>query len=91
MTRRRLSREFKLEAVQLATERGVGVAQAARDLDLHQTVRGRRATSARSSMSKVLCELKLPSTKPAAAQRASDTLDDWSLWGWVASVPEWSA
>lgn len=38
MTRRQYSREFKQEAVQLITERGVSVAQAARDLDLHQTV-----------------------------------------------------
>lgn len=32
MTRRKLSREFKIEAVRLVTERGVAVAQAARDL-----------------------------------------------------------
>jgi len=35
-TRRRFSREYKLEAVRLVTERGVSVAQAARDLDLHE-------------------------------------------------------
>ena len=33
--RRRFSREYKLEAVQLVTQRGVSVAQAARDLGLH--------------------------------------------------------
>ena len=38
MTRRQFSREFKREAVQLVTEGGVSIAQAARDLDLHQTV-----------------------------------------------------
>lgn len=38
MTRRQYSREFKQEAVQLITERGVSVAQVARELDLHQTV-----------------------------------------------------
>ena len=38
MTRRKFSREFKTEAVKLVTERGVGVAQAARDLDLSQSV-----------------------------------------------------
>lgn len=38
MTRRQFSHEFKREAVHLVTERGVSVAQAARDLDLHQTV-----------------------------------------------------
>jgi transposase len=34
-TRRQFSREYKLEAVRLVTERGVSVAQAARDLDVH--------------------------------------------------------
>ena len=36
-TRRQFSREFKVEAIKLVTERGVAVAQAARDLDLHET------------------------------------------------------
>jgi transposase len=35
MERRRFGREFKLEAVKLVRDRGVSVAQAARDLDLH--------------------------------------------------------
>lgn len=34
MARRQFSREFKVEAVRLVRERGVSVAQAARDLDL---------------------------------------------------------
>lgn len=34
-TRRRHTREFKFEAVRLVRERGVSVAQAARDLDVH--------------------------------------------------------
>ena len=38
MERRKFSREFKLEAVRLVRERGVAVAQAARDLDLHENV-----------------------------------------------------
>jgi transposase len=38
MERRKFSREFKLEAVRLVKERGVAVAQAARDLDLHENV-----------------------------------------------------
>jgi len=38
MTRRKFSREFKREAVLLVEQRGVSVAQAARDLDLHGTV-----------------------------------------------------
>lgn len=36
MVRRRFSREFKLEALRLVRERGVSVAQAARDLDVHE-------------------------------------------------------
>ncbi len=35
MARRIFGREFKVEAVRLAGERGVSVAQAARDLDIH--------------------------------------------------------
>ena len=38
MTRRKFSREFKTEAVRLVTERGVAVAQAARDLDVAESV-----------------------------------------------------
>jgi transposase len=37
-TRRTFSREYKLEAVKLIRERGVSVAQAARDLDVHPNV-----------------------------------------------------
>lgn len=36
--RRQFSREFKLEAVRLVKDRGVSVAQAARDLDVHENV-----------------------------------------------------
>ncbi|GAB2730487.1 hypothetical protein GCM10027019_07350 [Melaminivora jejuensis] len=36
--RRAFSREFKFEAVKLVTERGVSVAQAAKDLDVHENV-----------------------------------------------------
>ena len=38
MSRRSFSREFKFEAVRLVSERGLTVAQAARDLDLHENV-----------------------------------------------------
>lgn len=38
MERRKFSREFKLEAVKLARDRGVSMAQAARDLDVHSNV-----------------------------------------------------
>ena len=37
MERRKFTREFKLEAVKLVRERGVTVAQAARDLGVHGT------------------------------------------------------
>ena len=37
-TRRQFSREFKLGAVRLVRERGVSVAQASRDLDVHENV-----------------------------------------------------
>jgi transposase len=36
--RRRYSREFKVEAVKLVLERGVAMAQAARDLEVHVNV-----------------------------------------------------
>ena len=38
MARRTFSLEFKIEAVRLARERGVSVAQAARDLELHENM-----------------------------------------------------
>jgi transposase len=38
MQRRKFSREFKVEAVKLVRDRGVSVAQAARDLDVHENV-----------------------------------------------------
>jgi transposase len=38
MGRRRFGREFKIEAVRLIKERVVSVAQASRDLDVHQNV-----------------------------------------------------
>ena len=37
-TRRKFSREFKVEAVKLVLERGVTIAQAAKDLDVHVNV-----------------------------------------------------
>ena len=38
MQRRRFGREFKIEAVRLIRERGVSVAQASRDLEVHENV-----------------------------------------------------
>lgn len=38
MQRRRSGREFKIEAVRLIRDRGVSVAQASRDLDVHENM-----------------------------------------------------
>jgi transposase len=38
MEQRKFSREFKIKAVKLVRDRGVKVAQAARDLEMHTTV-----------------------------------------------------
>jgi len=38
MQRRKFSREFKLEAVRMVRERGVTIAQASRDLEVHANV-----------------------------------------------------
>ena len=38
MQRRKFSREFKIEAVRWVGERGVSVAQASRDIDVHEKV-----------------------------------------------------
>jgi transposase len=38
MQRRRFAREFKVEAVKLVREHGLFVAQAARDLDVHENL-----------------------------------------------------
>ena len=38
MSRRSYTREFKLEAVRLVSERGLTVSQASRDLDIHENV-----------------------------------------------------
>jgi transposase len=38
MHRRRFNREFKIEAARLVRDRGVSMAQAARDLDVHVNV-----------------------------------------------------
>ena len=38
MQRRKFSREFKIEAFRLVGERGVSVAQASRDIDVHENV-----------------------------------------------------
>ncbi len=39
--RRTFNREFKLEAVRLVRERGMSIAQASRDLDVHANVLGK--------------------------------------------------
>ncbi len=44
--RRQFSRKFKPEAARLFTDRGVALAQAARDLDVHENVLRKWATEA---------------------------------------------
>lgn len=46
LTRRKFSREFKIEAVRLVADRGVAVAQAARDLDVAESLLRRRSQEA---------------------------------------------
>ena len=67
MQRRVFSREFKLEAVKLVTERGVAVAQAARDLDVAESVlrRWMREMADR-------CEARLSWPRPGAARAAGN-------------------
>ena len=48
MTRRKFSRYFKIEAARLVTDRGVAVAQAARDLDVAESVLRRCSRQVRS-------------------------------------------
>ena len=49
MVRRKFTKEFKFEAVKLVAERGVTVAQAARDLDLAESVLRRWMRAASTS------------------------------------------
>lgn len=65
MQRRKLSREYKLEAVKLVRGCGVGVAQAARDLDVHQNVLRsgtRPAISAAASFACLVFRVDVPAT-----------------------------
>ena len=55
MTRRKFSREFKIEAVRLVTDRGVAVAQAARDLDMAESVLRRWMRELTATPSAGLC------------------------------------
>ena len=49
MQRQKFSREFKFEAVKLVRDRGVSVAQAARDLDVQENVLRKRVRFRRRS------------------------------------------
>ena len=81
-TRRQFSREFKLEAVKLVKERGVALAQATRDLDLHETVLRswirelaadpQQAFPGKGVMKPEQAELERPSTRPRC-----DRMDDY--------------
>lgn len=55
MQRRKISREFKVEAVRLDRDRGVSAAQAARDLDVHRNLRTHPARTALRDVSVMRC------------------------------------
>lgn len=61
MARRIFSRDFKVEAVRLVRERGVSVAQAARDLDVHENMLRRWAMR---FVAVKLLDFRMSSTKP---------------------------
>lgn len=80
-TRRLFSREFKLEAVKLVVERGVSVAQAARDLDVHvnvlcKWVREAKADPQHPFPSQGVMSLRWPS-RSACARRTPSS--GWSM------------
>ena len=56
MTRRRYTREFKLEAVRLVSEQEVSVTQTAQDLDLHPSVLRKWVTDYRDDPAHVFPE-----------------------------------
>lgn len=67
-SRRRFTREFKVEAAKLVTERGVTVAQAGRDLDIH--VNSLRAWVERSSSNRVIPCIAGPAARPYSIRAA---------------------
>lgn len=75
MQRRRFSREFKLEAVRLVKDRGVAVAQASRDLDVHENVLRKWVREAKTDP-----QHAFPVSRPSCAIPTS-VPTKWSGWG----------
>jgi transposase-like protein len=71
MSRRILIPEFKAGPVHLVRERGVRVAQAAWDLDLHANMLRRLVKDPTPLMIKLNCSMHLPSLSEDQAQRAT--------------------
>jgi hypothetical protein len=63
--------EFKAEAVYLVRERGMRVAQAAWDLDLHANMLRRLVKDPTPLMINLNCSMHLPSLSEDQAQRAT--------------------
>jgi len=61
MARRSFSRAFKLEAVRLVSERGMTVAEAAGDLELHDNVLRRWVRQYRDDLAHSLCSYQYSS------------------------------
>ena len=69
MERRQFGREFKLEAVKLVRERGVTAARAARDLELHENLRGDLSESRRHMVDGDVLRLRHPAVEGAEGDR----------------------
>lgn len=74
MQRRKFSREFKLEALRLVKDRGVSVAQAARDLDLDENVLRKWVREAGGDPQDVFKKIGWFSDRPRSALK-----DAWSF------------
>lgn len=91
MTRRKFSREFKTEAVKLVSERGVAVAQAARDLDVAESVlrRWMRELTAAPTAAFPGLHQKLSRLFTSNSPRL-ETLSDMRFWLMASPVKKWS-
>ena len=83
MTRRKFSRVFKIEAVRLVTDRGVAVAQAARDLDVAESVLRRwmrelTATPATAFPGNGQKPVPTSSTTSSASTTRADGIRNWA-------------
>ena len=84
MERRKFTREFKIEAVKLLQERGVTVAQAARDLGVHGTVLRRPVESAQYT-SEPFQRLLVDHGVTCSMSRSGNCWDNAALRGYVTS------